>query len=821
MTQPIGYLRDDFADNTIASAWSAAAVGSATVAEASGQARLTLPSNTAGSHVAYYLATGTYDLTSDGCYLNIAQMVSTSVAATARFELYIDSSNMLRWTQTSGTLKAQTTIAGVTVDRYSATWSGTTYKYLRIRESGGTVYWDSSSNGTSWTNRFSMANPFAVTALAIIFSASCGNIASPGAFYIEDFNLILPALTTNWRWVEGAWPLTHRFRNVTLAIDMAATVQGYLAVYSSIDTAGAPVSPVYYSGPIDSSGNLTVQSTQAAAQAMAVNLPLDGRWSLPAMVEARFIRLYCRSIDGSSFILREQYGRRLIQTDDIEAEAIRAHHIAAAQILADHIAAGAVTADKLTIPSTASFDAALQLIAFRVPVSLDTGSGIYQGTGTFASPTTGLKIFNSGGIGKLSTYNTGVEQVTLDTDGKAKAGGGAVLLDANGIGITAPVFSYSLINLSPVTLPRVNAIQWANSSGNTPQIIGSSTGQLLLSAEKLTLAIPLGGSNTSNYGINLQSSGAHSLAGASFGFSDGGSTSPSAFTVVAGSTAAACYIQTRGGLNVGNTTAAGVGEIVTTGNAGIGTGSIGGLGDGGSPRILQIHGSAYGLLALSSSATAASSPGVISFASTGISGGEKRVAIIIANKDDSSTTTATGSLSFYTVNAGTAAEQLRITAAGHILPKGTAGTQNLGDATNYFGDISYKTITDRGCLALIDEWELPDGRKVPATQVFQEMKVDPSKRTVYGEPMLDYATVPKHSRKAAPIATEDVYEDDPNDRGPDGKPKRKLKHRQGEKMGDDGVEMTSLFSQMIGAIRELTSRVAVLERGTNGRANRA
>ncbi len=75
-------------------------------------------------------------------------------------------------------------------------------------------------------------------------------------------------------------------------------------------------------------------------------------------------------------------------------------------------------------------------------LDISANGGIYQGTGTFASPTTGLKMFNSGGIGKISGYNTSVEQWTADTDGKIKAGAGIVIIDANGISIT-PTTTYT------------------------------------------------------------------------------------------------------------------------------------------------------------------------------------------------------------------------------------------------------------------------------------------------------------------------------------------------------------------------------------------
>lgn len=69
-------------------------------------------------------------------------------------------------------------------------------------------------------------------------------------------------------------------------------------------------------------------------------------------------------------------------------------------------------------------------------LDISTNGGIYQGSGSFASPTTGLKIYNSGGAGKISGYNATVEQWYANSDGKLYAGGGDVILDAGGIHIS-------------------------------------------------------------------------------------------------------------------------------------------------------------------------------------------------------------------------------------------------------------------------------------------------------------------------------------------------------------------------------------------------
>jgi hypothetical protein len=72
---------------------------------------------------------------------------------------------------------------------------------------------------------------------------------------------------------------------------------------------------------------------------------------------------------------------------------------------------------------------------FSGPMTIGTSGGIWQGTGSFTTPTTGLKLYNSGGVGRLSTYNGGLEQVTINTDGQLTAGQGKVVLDRNGIAI--------------------------------------------------------------------------------------------------------------------------------------------------------------------------------------------------------------------------------------------------------------------------------------------------------------------------------------------------------------------------------------------------
>lgn len=343
---PISYLRDDFENNVVDPAWATAITGSATRAETGGQAVFTLPSSTAGSHVAQYVSSATYDLTGDQAVFAVGTMVATGVAATAYMRLVLDGNNYYQWTQTSGTLKAQKIVAGATTDLFSVAWSATTHKYLRIRESGGTVFFDSSTSasaGAAWTARgnTTIATAFAVTDLRVVFGAQCGNIASPGSLRLDMFNLVLPTPTRTWRWTDADWGITNRIRPITLA--SSGNKQGVIVTAAGKDSSNTLTGTLrYFAGPLGSASGgyaaLTEYASLVLAQANPFDIPLDGRVDLPALIDCRIVRLYHSSDDGASGTLREFVPRRIVQADDIEAESIRAINIAASTITADKIA---------------------------------------------------------------------------------------------------------------------------------------------------------------------------------------------------------------------------------------------------------------------------------------------------------------------------------------------------------------------------------------------------------------------------------------------------------------------------------------------------
>lgn len=152
----------------------------------------------------------------------------------------------------------------------------------------------------------------------------------------------------------------------------------------------------------------------------------------------------------------------------------------------------------------------------------------------------------------------------------------------------------------------------------------------------------------------------------------------------------------------------------------------------------------------------------------------------------------------------------RVQVSTHFDPP-DGGSFNTGGSTRYWGDVSYKTLTDRGCLGWYDEGvKLRDGRTVKDTEALKAIRMHPTKKTPKGRPRLDYESLPAdvyiratdHEGKELPRDEQDrPYVDEYN----------KKTGRIERFYAEDGAETTALISIMLGAIKELTDRVIELE----------
>ena len=187
-------LVDAFNQTTLnSSLWTQTTGGSATMSYASGGAQVNYPASSTSSTVGRIASKIVYDLTGSYALLQVLTEPSSSTAADANFYVCQDNNveypnNALFFQIEAGVLYANKIVAGTQTHVWSATWTSS-YAWLRIRESGGTSYWETSSDGINWTTQHSETNPITVTSLYVEIQGNCYEAeTSPGTYKWNNLN---------------------------------------------------------------------------------------------------------------------------------------------------------------------------------------------------------------------------------------------------------------------------------------------------------------------------------------------------------------------------------------------------------------------------------------------------------------------------------------------------------------------------------------------------------------------------------------------------------------------------------------------------------
>jgi hypothetical protein len=212
----ISTLSDDFTtqDNT---KWVYAAAASV-----SGGRLSTTPNTSFTGNVNSAIA---YDLTESSVYVQVPQTTNLGNGHTETFIQLFDtgtnltSKNSLLIDYLGGNLTMQyRDSAGTSVNLATVTYSATTHAWWRIRAASGTVYWDTSPDGFTWTQQASWAATIPLTSMKVILgSGYTGTEPSPGTALFDNFNVpavgaAMTTLTDNfatkdtnkWFWSGGA-----------------------------------------------------------------------------------------------------------------------------------------------------------------------------------------------------------------------------------------------------------------------------------------------------------------------------------------------------------------------------------------------------------------------------------------------------------------------------------------------------------------------------------------------------------------------------------------------------------------------------------------
>ncbi|WP_369274507.1 hypothetical protein AB5J55_35320 [Streptomyces sp. R11] len=259
-------LVDNFNDNVIGPNWGNSYGG---VTETGGKARVPCTTGFAGYQTAY-----SWTLAGASLFVKVTTVPTAGAATECYCGMLVNSGT--DGTRIGFTIKAVGSLLRMQSDTgyfdgaaVEIAYNPTTHAYLRLREDGTNVYWDTSPDGTTWTNRRTLATPAWVTAgidtCALDMSSHRDAGADDFAEY-DNFNTLADgavytasaALTADGALTAAATPAYFAAADLSADTDLnaAATLSAHAAASLTANSElGAETT-----GPDDSDVNLSVRA---------------------------------------------------------------------------------------------------------------------------------------------------------------------------------------------------------------------------------------------------------------------------------------------------------------------------------------------------------------------------------------------------------------------------------------------------------------------------------------------------------------------------------------------------------------------------------
>lgn len=188
-------LIDNFNDNSIDSGlWDSSTANGGTVTETGGQLVCTVQDNTDNSYGGL-ISKVTYSLDESSCFVKVLQiavgedLVETYLVAgenNAGIDVIDDDSLRVFVTDDPSNIYFQYRASSSSTTLASATYSDSTHLYWRLRESSGTTYWDTSADGSNWTNRASVSTATHGIDHTTLYLSPSMREYDPAASIVED-----------------------------------------------------------------------------------------------------------------------------------------------------------------------------------------------------------------------------------------------------------------------------------------------------------------------------------------------------------------------------------------------------------------------------------------------------------------------------------------------------------------------------------------------------------------------------------------------------------------------------------------------------------
>jgi hypothetical protein len=181
-------IADDFDDGVAGSQWAPYHSGMAAVIEAGGELVVRPANNQGGNRSAGYRSAAPVDARDARLFVRVPVMVNQATSARAYLRLGT-TTDQVAFEQHGGTLSCLLVAGGSSSPVVELSYDADAHRYWQLREQAGTLTWETSADGASWTPLASAASPAALAAATVDLGAStAGAIAGPGEVHFDDLD---------------------------------------------------------------------------------------------------------------------------------------------------------------------------------------------------------------------------------------------------------------------------------------------------------------------------------------------------------------------------------------------------------------------------------------------------------------------------------------------------------------------------------------------------------------------------------------------------------------------------------------------------------
>jgi hypothetical protein len=190
---PTVALSDDFQDGVTAPEWTVLNGSGLTVAETGGFLQITFGGNVPSNQTAGYSQTATMDYTGSCTIVELDEIPNAAANGRLQMRLSMGSSNYLMFEVLAGQLYGIEN-DGTVMNRYAATWSVSSQRFLRMRERSGTWFWDVSPDGVMYTEvgAITVTIPGQTAASLALYVSTSAGVSNGGQVQIGSVQVLLP-----------------------------------------------------------------------------------------------------------------------------------------------------------------------------------------------------------------------------------------------------------------------------------------------------------------------------------------------------------------------------------------------------------------------------------------------------------------------------------------------------------------------------------------------------------------------------------------------------------------------------------------------------